>query len=77
MGRRGVRRWTPEETGLELVESSERAHAFEDPVDCPACGGPLAEIRTIHETMPVGDGHTYTDVASLKGHCANCGWLRL
>lgn len=71
-----ARRWTPEETGLRLVETSERA-APSDPVDCPGCGSALAEVCTVHETMAVGDGHTYTDVAARKGRCRTCGWVPL
>jgi hypothetical protein len=69
------RRWTREETGLELVTAGEAASG--EPVDCPRCGGALVEVRTIHETMDLGDGHTYMDVASRKGHCTACGWIEV
>jgi hypothetical protein len=69
------RRWSAEETGLQLVESFERAEAAPDPLDCPSCGSRLTEVRTVHETMAVGDGHTYTDVAARRGCCSACGWV--
>ncbi len=68
------------EAGLEVVDVSRpRESRAEEPLpsSCPTCGGPLGEVRGFEQQMPVGDGHSYTDVEVTRGACESCGWVDL
>lgn len=68
--RRG--RLSPEEMGLEVVDVVREP---DEPRVCPQCGGALRELLIEDDLMPLGDGHTYTDVHNRRGLCAVCGWV--
>lgn len=72
--RTGRPRWSPEDTGLELVDAGGPGSP-KAPTRCPHCGESFSEVQVFEESLAVGDGPTYTDAEIHRGFCPVCGWV--